>query len=78
MTYFFSFYHLVYSLLEQTSKTPHYETNLVPSISEAPATHVVPPTSVQDQATTISSVTPTVQATPVDDDDDDDNAVYNH
>ena len=51
--------------LEQTSKTPHYETTLVPAISEAPATHVVPPTSVQDQATTVSSVTPIVQATRV-------------
>ena len=51
--------------LEQTSKTPHYETTLVPATSEAPATHVVPPTSVQDQATTVSSVTPIVQATRV-------------
>ena len=61
--------------LEQTSKTPHDETNLVPTIFEAPATYVVPPTSVQDQATTDSSVTPTVQATRV---DDDVMAVYNH
>ena len=51
--------------LEQTSKTPDYETNLVPAISEAPATHVVPPTSVQDQVTTVSSVTPIVQAARV-------------
>ncbi|KAM7449291.1 Hemicentin-1 [Porites harrisoni] len=50
---------------KQTSKTPHYETNLVPATSEAPATHVVPPTSVQDQATTVSSVTPIVQAARV-------------
>ena len=35
----------------------------MPATSEAPATHVVPPTSVQDQATTVASVTPTVQAT---------------
>ena len=51
--------------LEQTSKTPHYETTLAQATSEAPATHVVPPTSVQDQATTVSSVTPIVQATRV-------------
>ena len=37
----------------------------MPAISEAPATHVVPPTSVQDQATKVSSVTPIVQATRV-------------
>ena len=35
----------------------------MPATSEAPATHVVPPTSVQDQATTVFSVTPIVQAT---------------
>ena len=58
--------------LEQTSKTPHYETTLVPAISEAPATHVVPPTSVQDQATKVSSVTPIMHETRVDVDDDDD------
>ena len=69
MTYFFFFPSFG---LEQTSKTPHYETNLVPATSETPATHVVPPTSVQDQATTVSSVTPIVQEKRVDDDDDDD------
>ena len=37
----------------------------MPATSEAPATHVVPPTSVQDQATTVSSVTPIVQAARV-------------
>ena len=37
----------------------------MPATSEAPATHVVSPTSVQDQETTVSSVTPIVQATRV-------------
>ena len=62
MTYFFFFPSFG---LEKTSKTPHYETTLVPATSEAPATHVVPPTSVHDQATTVSSVTLIVQATHV-------------
>ena len=44
----------------------------MPATSEAPATHVVPPTSVQDQATKVSSVTPIVHETRVDVDDDDD------
>ena len=69
MTFFFFFPSFG---LEQTSKTPDYETNLVPAISEAPATHVVPPTSVQDQATKVSSVTPIMHETRVDVDDDDD------
>ena len=62
MKYFFFFPSF---RLEQTSKTPPYETTLVPATSDAPATHVVPPTSVQGQATTVSSVTSIVQATRV-------------
>ena len=38
---------------------------LVPATAEVRATHVAPPTSVQDQATTVFSVTPIVQATRV-------------